>query len=141
MKVRRSFLTLTIVGVMFLSLLVLTNTVPGYAQNPHACVNGTAHLDNNLHNQPSYTFQFHKNCDGYWSYAITWQFIIKNAAAPGQPTICTSGPTLTPVPANGIQTLFCPTLPTGSSARINITINYTVPPNNPMVHSHTIFNF
>lgn len=141
MKVRRSFFTQAFLSLMFVGLLVLNNPVSGYAQNPHACVNGTAHLGNNLGNKPSYTFEFYKTCNGYWSYATTWQFIIKNAAVLGEPIICTSGAFLTPVPPTGMTSLSCPVLPTGTTARIKIIINYTVPPNNPMVHSHTIFNY
>jgi hypothetical protein len=111
-----------------------------WAQNPHACPSN-AHLSGNLGNRANYTFEFRKNCNGFWSSAIKWQFVIQDAAQANQPVICISGPTQVNVPANGIATLNCPTLPTGTNARIKITINYTVPPNNGMVHSHTVFNY
>lgn len=141
MKMGRPVIPILILSFFVVSLIILSVPPPTLAQNPQACPNWTAHLGNNLGNQTNYTFQFYRDCPGYWSYAIKWQFIIQDAVAAGQPTICTSGPSQVDVPADGKATLPCNGLPRGTAARIKITINYTVPPNNPMVHTHTISNY
>jgi len=141
MKITRSFFTLAFVSLMFLGFLVLGIPVSGFAQNPHVCPGWTTHLGNNLGNKATYDFQFYRDCPSYWSYAITWQFIIQNAGVSGQPVICKSGDTQVPVPVDGKATLSCSSLPTGTGAKIKVTINFTVPPNNPMTHAHTISNY
>lgn len=139
-NVRATCATFTLTLLLF-SLATLIVPEPGITQNPQPCPNWTGHLGGNLGNKASYLFQFHKNCPGYWSSAITWQFLVQDNRFVNKPILCTSGGSQIPVPPNGQGTLNCPSLPTGCANCLIVVVNFTVPPNNPMTHTHTISNY
>ena len=138
MKVARPLFPSITVTLVLLSLLVLGTPVSGFAQNPHTCKSDwSAHLPTNLGNQPSFSFYFHKNCPPYTSNAIWWQFLVYNNVSGS--LICNLGSYNLPPAYQG--PLNCSPLPTGTAARIKVVINYKVPPNSPMVHSHIFYNY
>lgn len=137
MKISRSRVPTVIMSLMLLNLLILANPPSGLAQNPHACVNFTTHLGTKLGGVTTFPFQFAKNCNGYWSNAITWNFLIQNVTNPTSPVTVCNAPWGS-VPTNGRTTLNCPGLIVGAPYRV--VINYTVPPNTLMVHSHNVLN-
>jgi hypothetical protein len=138
MKVARSLVPRLIMGVMLLSLVILAAPPAGFAQNPHACTNFTTHMGSSLGGVTTYQFQFARNCNGYYSYATTWQFIIQDVTNPTNPiTVCSAG--WAAVPSNGQATLDCNNvLKAGDTYKV--VINFTVPPNTLMTHTHTVSN-
>ena len=140
MKIARSLFPSITAALVLLSLLVLGTPVSGFAQNPHTCTSDwSAHLPTNLGNHPSFDFYFAKDCPPYTSNTINWTFeIIDNVTGVRIPG-CKWGPFNVPPVHQGPLTCF--PLPTGTAARIKVVISYTVPPNNPMVHSHIFYNY
>ena len=138
MKMGNSLFLFLIMSFTVLSQVVLAPP-PVSAQNVHACVNFTTHLGSYLGGVTTFPFQFAKNCNGYYSYAITWQFIIQDVTIPKTPVNRCNTPTpWAAVPTNGQATLLCDGLTVG--APYKVIVNFTVPPSTLMSHTHSVLN-
>jgi hypothetical protein len=147
MKVRRSFFTLAVGSLIFLSLLGLGIPISGYGGNPHTCAvdasgNLTGH-QGSLGGVATFKFTFAKDCPTDTSNAIQWNFNIYDYYHQATP-IC-SLPPITPgipqgylnvdpttTPPNTVQ-LTCSGLP-NNPGRIKAAISYIVP-GSTMAHS------
>ncbi|MGH9879434.1 MAG: hypothetical protein ACRD5H_17525, partial [Nitrososphaerales archaeon] len=140
MKVAKCPFPSVTLGLALFSVLVLGTPLSGFAQNPHTCKSDwLAHLPTNLGNKPSFDFYFHKNCPPYTSNTINWTFQVFDNVTGNQIPGCIWGPYNLPPNTQGPKT--CSPLPRGIAARIKVVINYKVPPDNPMVHSHIFYNY
>lgn len=136
MKVGRSLFSFTIMSLTFLSLLVLSLPVSGFAQTPHTCKpNWSAHQSNTLGGVTSFPFAFAKSCTAN-SNATKWTIYVYNYNAQAIP-ICTYGPMNLPPDT---FTATCSPLPKGPGYQVKVVINFERSTGSPMSHSESYFN-
>lgn len=135
MSVHRSFFTLAVVSLLFISLFVLGIPIAGFAGTPHSCPGGS-HLPSSIGingvGVPQYDFALAKNCYPDTSQAIIWKAFVYDTTTTPPTLICTLPQSNVPSPS-GTQSFSCgPPLP----ASVNVTINYkTSTYGSWMVHS------
>src|SRR5688572_9437042 len=139
MKLRQSS-TYMVLSVAFVGLLTLGSPAPGFATEPHICINNTpsTHPTHSIGGVSSYTFYFKKTCGSHTSNTTSMRIVVQKNVYPYPALTCTGHTSATeyPVPPDSYA-VTCTSLPTS----IKATIHYHVMGSGaPMSHTSIFSN-
>ena len=143
MKASRSLFPSITLSLALLSLLVFGIPASGFASEPHICINGANSTPwQNLGNRSTYIFRYHANCGSHTSNTTLFKLSVYNHNVVGSPPICsdTNGGVGYPVPPY-YRDRQCTGLPTGSTAKIRVVIDYKVIGSGWMIHTDYFKNY
>jgi len=127
-------------SIAFVGLLTFGLPVPGFATEPHICINNTPsiHPTHSIGGVSSYTFYFKKTCGSHTSNTVSMRIVVQKNVYPYPSLTCTGHTSATeyPVPPE-TYSVTCTSLPTS----IKATIHYHVMGSGaPMSHTSIFSN-